>query len=67
LPDKNIATEINTRDAAKTYTQVYSLGQWPLLISTFARDYSGNIYLADFARGSIYKIAPLDVLNETAD
>ena len=60
LPAENPATEINHSAEAKTYTRVYSLGQWPLLLSTFSRDSSGNIYLADYARGSIYKISPAE-------
>jgi len=52
----NENTPLNTSKTAKSYTNVYPLGQWPLLISSFARDHSGNIFVADFARGKIYKI-----------
>ena len=38
--------------------KVYALGKWPMLISTFGRDAQGNIYLADFASGKIYRIIP---------
>lgn len=37
--------------------QVISLGKWPLLISTFGRDQEGNLYLADFAAGRVFKIS----------
>lgn len=57
LPEDKIQATINKSPEAKAYTHVYQLGQWPLLISSFARDHSGNIYVADFARGHIYKIA----------
>jgi glucose/arabinose dehydrogenase len=32
------------------------LGKWDILISTFAEDASGELYVADFSSGSIYKI-----------
>lgn len=56
LPIDTIQAELNHTDQARTYAKVYELGQWPLFISSFARDHSGNIYLADYARGRIYKI-----------
>ncbi|TGN18138.1 PQQ-dependent sugar dehydrogenase [Leptospira idonii] len=37
-------------------TQVYSLGKWPILISTFGKDTEGNVYVVDFSSGRIYKI-----------
>ncbi len=57
LPSDNLVIPINSSDQARSYTHVYQLGQWPVLISSFARDRSGKIYLADFARGTIYKIS----------
>ncbi len=36
-----------------------SLGKWPLLISTFARDSRGEVYLADFGSGRILKITAI--------
>ncbi len=36
----------------------YSLGKWPLLISTFGQDHDGEVYIGDFANGTIYRIAP---------
>lgn len=36
--------------------EAYALGKWPLLISTFARDSAGEVYVADFASGKIYRI-----------
>lgn len=38
--------------------KVYALGRWPLLISTFGRDASGELYVADFGLGGIYRLAP---------
>ncbi len=38
-------------------TQVFSaLGKWPVAISTFGRDPEGELYVADFSSGTIYKI-----------
>lgn len=34
----------------------FALGQWPVQISTFGRDASGRIYIADYGRGIIYRI-----------
>lgn len=36
--------------------KVYSLGKWPLLISSFSQDEQGEVYLADFGEGRIFKI-----------
>jgi len=60
---------INKTDRALSQTNIYSLGQWPVLISSFARDHSGNIYLADYARGKIHKIIsePTLATNKTTD
>jgi len=35
----------------------YALGQWPLLPSTFGRDGAGNVYVADFGTGKIFRLA----------
>lgn len=35
----------------------YTLGQWPLLPSTFGRDGAGNVYVADFGTGKIFRLA----------
>jgi glucose/arabinose dehydrogenase len=56
LPETLKTIPLNKSEDAKAYTKIYQLGQWPALISSFARDHSGNIYLADFARGKIFKI-----------
>lgn len=34
-----------------------SLGRWPISISTFGKDPTGEAYVADFAGGSIYRLA----------
>ncbi|MFT7519851.1 MAG: glucose/arabinose dehydrogenase [Kiritimatiellia bacterium] len=36
-----------------------SLGRWPILPSTFGRDITGEVYVADFGRGKVYRIATL--------
>lgn len=40
----------------QSIASVHSLGQFDIAISTFGRDSDGNIYLADFFNGIIYKI-----------
>jgi len=35
-----------------------ALGKWPVLISTFARDARGEIYVADYGGGVLYRLAP---------
>lgn len=43
--------------ASQTPTgEAFALGKWPLLISTFGRDENGDIYLADYGKGDIYRI-----------
>ena len=37
-------------------SKVYALGRWGLLVSTFGRDGQGQVYLADFGKGGIYRI-----------
>jgi glucose/arabinose dehydrogenase len=36
--------------------KAYTLGQWPVLISSFGRDASGNLYAADFGSGKILRL-----------
>ncbi|MBY0370550.1 PQQ-dependent sugar dehydrogenase [bacterium] len=36
----------------------YALGQWPLQFSAFAKDPQGEVYVAAFVKGSIFKISP---------
>jgi len=43
--------DASTAKAEKAYT----LGQWPVLISTFGRDAAGNLYAADFGTGKILR------------
>ncbi|AOP36020.1 dehydrogenase [Leptospira tipperaryensis] len=38
--------------------KVYTLGKWPVLISSFGRDASGKVYLTDFGSGKIYRLDP---------
>lgn len=42
----------------KTTTTFEALGRWPIQISTFGRDGDGEIYLADFSGGAIYRVGP---------
>lgn len=35
---------------------VWSLGKWPLLISTFGRDGAGELYVGDYHSGTVYRI-----------
>ncbi|MDF3820240.1 PQQ-dependent sugar dehydrogenase [Leptospira sp. 96542] len=37
-------------------TEVMSLGKWNLLISTFGRDAEGDLFVADYQTGKIFKI-----------
>lgn len=37
-------------------TEATSLGRWPILPSTFGRDPEGQLYVADFGSGTIYRI-----------
>lgn len=46
------------KDSQEPVTQVYTLGKWPLLISTFGQDSEGELYVGDFNQGMIYKIVP---------
>ncbi|MDD9941574.1 MAG: PQQ-dependent sugar dehydrogenase, partial [Myxococcales bacterium] len=34
------------------------LGRWPYALSTFARDEQGELYVADFTAGAIYRLVP---------
>jgi glucose/arabinose dehydrogenase len=46
------------RDRKQAVTQAKTLGQWPILPATFGRDAHGEIYVASFTRGEIYRLAP---------
>ena len=50
LPAKNPPRPMKGKD-------LRSHGKWDVLISTFARDAAGEIYLGDFSSGSIYLIS----------
>jgi glucose/arabinose dehydrogenase len=52
LPGKNAGLTGNVK--------AYTLGKWNILISTFGRDASGEIYLADFQAGNILQIVPVE-------
>ncbi len=43
---------------SKTSQTFEALGRWPIQISTFGRDANGEMYVADFPRGVIYRIGP---------
>lgn len=36
--------------------RVAALGKWPILVSTFGRDAAGEVYVADYGSGKIYRI-----------
>ncbi|MEQ9363024.1 MAG: PQQ-dependent sugar dehydrogenase [Leptospirales bacterium] len=36
----------------------HALGKWPVLLSTFGRDTRGEIYVADFGGGKVFRIDP---------
>lgn len=38
--------------------EAIALGKWPILISTFGQDSSGEIYLSGYASGTVYRIGP---------
>lgn len=46
------ALDLDAPSSAKT------LGKWPLLPSTFGRDAAGELYVASFGDGVVYRIAP---------
>ena len=35
-----------------------SLGQWPFLPSTFGQSHDGTLFVADFGKGSVYRLDP---------
>jgi glucose/arabinose dehydrogenase len=43
-------------DASQPVEEVYTLGQWPIIPSTFGRNGNGDVFVADFASGSIFAI-----------
>ena len=36
--------------------RVLALGKWPILISTFGRDASGELYVGDYSSGRVFRI-----------
>ena len=42
-------------DPGEPMLPLQDIGQWPYLISTFGQDARGEIYLADYSRGEIYR------------
>jgi len=44
-------------DRKQRVQQPIALGQWPLMPSTFGRDAHGELYVASFATGDVYRIA----------
>lgn len=45
-------------DRRKRVQQPIDLGKWPLMPSSFGRDPRGELYVASFAAGEIYRFAP---------
>jgi glucose/arabinose dehydrogenase len=46
------------RDRRERVKEARSLGDWPLMPSTFGRDAHGEIYVANYVGGEIYRLAP---------
>jgi glucose/arabinose dehydrogenase len=44
------------RTAESEMSVAVALGQWPMAISTFGRDSTGEIYVVDYAQGSVYRL-----------
>lgn len=44
--------------ASSELASARELGQWPFLVSSFGRDEAGELYLLDYAEGSLYRLAP---------
>lgn len=42
--------------AAPPLAEAYALGNWGMLFSTFGRDPSGRLFVADYGKGRIYRI-----------
>lgn len=45
-------------DRTKRVQQPTALGRWPLMPSTFGRDPTGELYIADFRSGDILRVVP---------
>lgn len=43
-------------NATEKVKNVYTLGKWPVLTSTFGRDGEGNVYVVDLGKGKIFRI-----------
>ncbi len=43
-------------NGAEKVTNVYTLGKWNVLISTFGRDSQGDVFLGDYQSGKIFKL-----------
>ena len=40
-------------NASERVNSVYTLGKWPVLISSFGRDADGNVYVVDLGKENI--------------
>ena len=43
-------------DKATPLAKAYALGRWPIYISSFGRNHSGEIYLSDYVKGTVYRL-----------
>jgi glucose/arabinose dehydrogenase len=43
-------------NASEKVKNVYTLGKWPVLTSSFGRDADGNVYVVDLGKGKIFRI-----------
>jgi glucose/arabinose dehydrogenase len=40
--------------------EAFTLGRWQILLSTFGRDPSGRLYVAEFGNGAIFRLDPVN-------
>lgn len=52
------AVDLPPADAPSRLQTAAALGKRPILISTFGRDHTGELYVADFSAGIVYKLVP---------
>lgn len=57
LSGKLWAVDVPAEPGAAVH-RAFTLGGWPVLVSSFGRDGAGELYVASFAPGAVYKIVP---------
>jgi glucose/arabinose dehydrogenase len=48
----------NDPDGRGPLAKAYTLGKWPMVPSTFGRDAQGELYVADYASGRVFRLDP---------